>query len=404
MTSTVAKSTSQQSNLLTVAIAFLGFIGIGLNSGLIGIAWTPMSAEFGQRLDALGYLLFAATVGYLTSSFLVGAVTGRIGIGMTVLAGAALLSLGLGATAVSQTFLLLIPIMIITGIGSGLIDAGFNAYIAEHHSKRTMNWLHACFGIGATAGPLLVTAILKAEASWRIAYLIVAAFCLVLVALFIFIRNQWHAMAAQVARSDGGSGIKLTDTLRIPAVWIGIALFFMYAGMETSPGTWMFPLYTKARGVAEVTAGTWVSLYWGMFTIGRIFFGAIINYVPTNLLIRLCLIGVVLGAAILWWNPTPDAGVFGLVLLGFAQAPMFAVFISQTAARIGIQNAPNAIGFQVAGAGIGVAAIPALIGVVQERTSLEIVPPFLLGCALIVILLFELSLLSTRQKKDVKQT
>jgi fucose permease len=400
MTTTTVKLTSQQTNLLTVIAAFLGFIGIGLNGSLIGIAWTPMSPEFGQPLESVGILLFASTAGYLTISFMVGTVTARIGIGATVLLGAAFIAGGLAATAFAQAFWLLIPILIFTGVGSGLIDAGFNAYISEHHSKRTLNWLHACFGIGATVAPLIVTALLNAQASWRIAFLIVASFCGALTVLFFLIRGQWRVMAAEAVRAEGGVGITLSDTLRLPAVWIGVALFFVYAGMESSPGVWMFPLYTKGRGIAEVLAGTWVSLYWGVFTIGRIVFGAIINYVPTNLLIRACFVGILIGTVLIWWNPSQDIGVFGLILFGFAQAPMFAVFISQTASRVGIRHAPNAIGFQVAGAGIGVAGVPALIGILQERISLEIIPPFLFGIAIVAVILYEVSLLTARKNPD----
>lgn len=395
MTTTVTSSAAlRQNKLLTVLLAYAAFIGIGMasTSALLGIAWTTMSVEFGQPLSALAYILFASTVGYLSSSFLSGTVMGQIGIGWTVLVGSVLLSIGLAATTFVGAFWLLIPLFLVVGVGSGFIDTGFNSYIAEHHSERTLSWLHACFGIGATVGPLIVTAILNAEQSWRVAYWLITGFCIALTVGFALIRGRWRMMAAQTARSEGGKGVHIADTLRLPAVWLGIALFFFYAGMETSPGTWMFPLYNTARGIDEATAGFWVSLYWASFTIGRIFFGAIISYIAANTLIRICLVGTVLGAVLIWWNATPEVGFAGLALFGFAQAPMFPVFISQTLGRVGAKHAPNAIGFQVAGAGIGIAGIPALIGVLAERSSLEIIPPFLVGAALICVVLYELSM------------
>ena len=58
-------------------------------------------------------------------------------------------------------------------------------------------------------------------------------------------------------------------------------MFFIYAGLEATPGQWVFTCFTQARGIAEETAGLWVSIYWGSFTIGRIFFGAIITRLNT---------------------------------------------------------------------------------------------------------------------------
>ncbi|MBK8020550.1 MAG: MFS transporter [Chloroflexi bacterium] len=393
MTTTALPATHQQNKLISIIVAYLAFILIGMasTSALLGIAWTPMQSEFGQPLDAVGLLLAASTLGYLSSSFLTGSITGRIGIGMTLLAGGLLTTISLGVAAFFGSYLLLLPLFVLLGVGSGFIDAGLNAYVAEHHSERTLNWLHACFGIGATVSPLIVTAILDNDLSWRAAFVLVTLISGVVTLAFLFMRGRWRTMAAQAHRADGGQGVRMSDTLRIPAVWLGIVLFFFYAGMETSPGQWMFPLYNQSRGIPEATAGFWVSFYWGSFTIGRIFFGAIISYIKPNRLMRLCLIGTMAGAALIWWSPTPDVGFLGLALFGFSQAPMFPVFISQTLARVGARHTPNAIGFQVAGAGIGIAGIPALIGFLAARSTLEIIPPFLFGASILVVILYEIS-------------
>ncbi len=48
------------------------------------------------------------------------------------------------------------------GMGGGAIDTGLNTYAAEHFSPRHINWLHACYGLGAMLGPPIVTAVLDA--------------------------------------------------------------------------------------------------------------------------------------------------------------------------------------------------------------------------------------------------
>jgi fucose permease len=203
--------------------------------------------------------------------------------------------------------------------------------------------------------------------------------------------SWWRSVVPQPTSDSPVNRVSLGSVLRMPAVWMGIAMFFLYAGLEATPGQWVFPLFTQVRGIDEVSAGQWVSIYWGSFTIGRIFFGAIITRVQTLLLLRLCLLGALSGALLLWWNPAAWVGFAGLTLLGFSQAPLFPVLISNTPKRVGALNAPNAIGFQVAGAGVGIAALPALAGILANNISLEIIPPFIVTAGVLMIVLHELS-------------
>ena len=43
------------------------------------------------------------------------------------------------------------------GFGQGAIDTGMNFYVSKHYSSRDMSWLHCCWGVGATLGPLIAS-------------------------------------------------------------------------------------------------------------------------------------------------------------------------------------------------------------------------------------------------------
>ena len=64
-----------------ILLIFLAFIALGMPDGLLGVGWPSIRAGFGQPLDAIGMLLFTIMLGYLTSSFLSGALTQRWGVG-----------------------------------------------------------------------------------------------------------------------------------------------------------------------------------------------------------------------------------------------------------------------------------------------------------------------------------
>jgi fucose permease len=380
---------TQRSKLILITLAYVGFISLGLPDGLLGVGWPSIRETFNLSLDALGALLTTFTVGYLLSSFSSGRMLSHIGVGVLLTLSGFATAISLLGYAVSPGWFVMVGLGVLAGLGAGAIDAGLNTYVATHHSARTLNWLHAAFGVGAAAGPLVMTAVLQSGLVWRWGYVIVGAAQVALALCFLLTRRRWETPGA------GGDGIAAATTrissrttLRLPAVWLSICLFFIYTGTEIAAGQWSYSLLTQSRGVPEATAGVWVSLYWGALTVGRILFGLIAGLASLALLLRLSLGTIVAGAILIW----ADAGLLsllGLVLMGLALAPIFPSLIGTTPARLGAGHAANAVGFQVAAAALGGAALPGLVGILAESFSLEVVGPVLVVGSLIMVVLYE---------------
>ncbi len=148
-----------------IALAYLSFISLGLPDRLNGVAWPSVRSHFGLPINALGSLLILFTAGYLASSFWSGRILARISLG-------SLLALSCFATAASLIGYALAPawwVMVSFGAvaGSGAIDAGLNTFAATPFSPRMVNWLHACYGVGAASGPLVMTGVLAANHPWQ---------------------------------------------------------------------------------------------------------------------------------------------------------------------------------------------------------------------------------------------
>jgi fucose permease len=174
-------------------------------------------------------------------------------------------------------------------------------------------------------------------------------------------------------------------------MWLSIILFFLYAGVEVTAGQWSFPFYTETRGVDLAIAGYWVSIYWGSLTIGRLLFGFVVNHIGATTTLRACMIGVIIGA-IGFMLPTTGLSFAGLALIGFAQAPIFPLLVSETPKRLGTALATRAIGYQVGAAGFGIAILPGLAGVIAENWGLEQIGPFILIASICFFMLHELIL------------
>jgi MFS family permease len=81
----------------------------------------------------------------------------------------------IGYTHVPEWWMMVL-LGVFAGLGAGAIDAGLNTYVAAHYNEGLMQWLHACYGIGVTLGPIIMTITLTALNSWRIGYRVVGGF------------------------------------------------------------------------------------------------------------------------------------------------------------------------------------------------------------------------------------
>ena len=375
---------------LLLGIAYIAFVSLGLPDGLLGVGWPSMRAFFGLPLDALGALLVASTLGYLLASFSSGWLLAHLSIGTLLALSCLLTACSLLVYAFTPFWMLMVAFGLVTGLGAGAIDAGLNTYVATQYSARTLNWLHACFGVGASIGPLIMTSVLAAGLPWQRGYLLVGTAQLALALCFSLTRAWWHGSGGTTgAAEDVVRPAATAQTLRLPAVWLSIALFFLYTGVEVTAGQWTFSLLTQARNVPTTTAGLWISIYWGSLTVGRVLFGAIVGVWPVRVLLRVALLGIVLGAGLLWLNQGAVLSFLGLALMGFALAPVFPSLIATTPERLGSAHTANAVGFQVAAAGLGAAAVPSLFGLVADNAGLEWLGPYLFIAAALQFALYE---------------
>ena len=373
------------SALLTL-LAFLAFVSLGLPDGLLGPSWPSIRGAFGLPLDALGPLVAASTAGYLASSFMSGAILRALPLGTVLALSTAAAGTALLGIALAPAWPLVLASGVLAGLGGGAIDAGLNAYGAAHFSRRTLNWLHAFFGLGAASGPLIVTGVLASGLAWRWSYALVGAAQGLLALTFLLARRRWDRGAVGAAPAPPAPAL---GTLRRPTVWLGMAVFFVYSGVELAAAQWSYSLLVLGRGVPEATAGLAVALYWGGLTAGRIAFGLVADRVPPTPTLRLCLGGVVLGALLFWLEPTPALALAGLAAMGMLLAPVFATLIGLTPARVGAGHADSAIGFQIAAAGLGGAALTAGVGVLAHALGLEAVGAALVALALLLLALHE---------------
>lgn len=377
-----------------ILLIFVAFIALGMPDGLLGVGWPSIRTSFNVPIDALGALLFVSMIGYLTSSFLSGELTRRWGVGRLLIVSCTLTGFGLiGYTFVPQWWMM-VALGLAAGMGAGGIDSSLNAYVARHYSAGLMQWLHASYGVGITAGPLIMTAALTNFQNWRLGYLLVGAVQIVLAITFWITLPIWQQNNSASAESpaEPQKEVNLGQTLKRRRVWLSMLLFFFYVGSEVTMGTWVYSLLTEGRGVDPQLAGYFAGSYWFTFTIGRILAGLVTRKINIQSLVKVCIIAAILAGVILGLNLSTWVNLAAVAVIGFAFAPVFPGLMSGTPLRVGQQHSNNTIGMQAAAGALGGTALTSLVGVLARVYGLEVVPSAMvafLACLLAGYIIFE---------------
>ncbi len=386
---------------MIILLSFIAFIALGMPDGLLGVAWPTIRSDFSISLDSMGMLLLMATIGYMTSSFMNGKVIARFGVGGTLAGSCALTGLTLFGYSVSPAWGFMVVLGFSAGLGAGAIDAGLNTFVAANFHEGLMQWLHASYGIGVTMSPLIMSFAVNSLNSWRLGYVIVGSFQLFLAICFFISLPLWKT---EKKNADLDTTKKLTDyktpygeTLKQARVWLSCLLFILYTGVEVSLGAWAYTLLTESRGIEPSVAGWLTGSYWAFFTVGRFSAGLYTRKIKLNTLIFSSIGLAMVGVIMLWWNPSNIISLAGIGLTGLAIAPIFPGLMSGTSDRVTPRFAANTIGMEMSAAGIGSALVPALIGILANNSSLEIIPACLFVSFLLLLALYTYVVMTGKQ-------
>lgn len=365
-------------------VIYLAFVSLGLPDGVLGLVWPGMRASLGQPLEALGLVTFVLAACSALSGFMSGRILARFGTGPVTFACALMTGLSLLGLSQVPNFPLMVALACPLGLGAGSVDAGINHFVAEHYSSKHMNWLHACWGIGAMLGPMIVGAILAGGGGWSQGYLAVASGQLLLACVLFASLGLWkHQGPARHDPSKIVTGGR-ADTPRWAQV-LAAVLFSLYGPIELGTGMWTASVLIESRQFDPGMAGAAITLFYGSIMGGRVLIGFVSERIGNRRLIRGGLCVALLGIALLCISGWPPLAFAGLLLLGAGCAPVYPALMHETPRRFDPATTVKVIGWQVAAANIGASVLPAGFGVLAAALGLEAVFPAI-ACFLVLLL------------------
>jgi fucose permease len=364
----------QRRAILLLLIIYLGFISLGLPDGTLGVAWPAVYPELGLPIGLAGTILTIGTLLTGTTGFCSGWIIARWRTGPVVLVSGLLTAGGMFILAQAQGALWLYAAAVPLGIGAGAVDAGLNGYVARHYSGKHMNWLHACWGIGATSGPFIIGWALGAGHGWRGGYLLISGIQVSLAVLFLLTLGLWSKVPERRFEDhhDGGREAPTTPAHSF-AGWLSPLIFAFYVAVETTIGLWSGTVLVVRRGFAPETAAWCVAGFFGALTAGRIGVGFMVEHWGNRRVVNLGAWTAVAGLVGFTFAANVPGAVLTLAVTGVGLAPIYPGLMHEVPRRFEPGAVQTIIGRQSGGAAFGAAVLPAVAGWVAQH-SLAAVP------------------------------
>ena len=351
------------------------------------------------------------SMGTIFSSLLSERLVKRLGTGCVTAASVCLTAIALLGFSYGTRFGVFCFWAIPLGLGAGSVDAALNNFVALHYRARHMNWLHCFWGIGATAGPVILSFWLAQGESWAMGYRTVGTLQLMLSAVLVFILPLWRRVEGKEADADAiqkkgplaeGTQKKeefsdqteatgktkagrpenheISGTLRsllsLPGVKPVLVAFFCYHAVEMTIGLWSSSYLVLCKGISAAMAASLLSLYYVGITAGRLFAGFLAEAWEERRLIRAGLIILILGMALVVAGLKENSLRAAFLLMGAGCAPIYPSLLHETPKNFGSRHCQAIMGIQMSAAYAGATCMPPVFGVLGSVFGYQLFPVY----------------------------
>ncbi len=347
--------------------SYFSILCYGMSITMIGPALGSVGETFLLSPARLGLFTTLLSAGLLPAVLLGGYAVDRYGARVIGVAGQALLTAGLVLFSIAPSFPVALAAFFLLGVGGGSIEIVTNTVVSElypHKRASALNLLHAFFGIGALAGPIVSGALIDSGIMWEAAYRILAG--LSAAATLLVAVSPYPARVADSQKVDFSNFLAIART---PVALLFGAVIIVYVGAEMGINYWSVLYLTQRHSLTLLMAGSFLSYFWVAITAGRfvVFFAA--KKIGDRLLLVMLTAGSLLAYALFLTAGRGWVSGLGLTLVG-----LFFSGIFPTALGLGVNrfsHVPGTItGFLMTFMGCGMLIFPYIVGLITDVSSL----------------------------------
>ncbi|KAI0298683.1 major facilitator superfamily domain-containing protein [Multifurca ochricompacta] len=289
----------------------------------------------------------------------------KLGFGKVIALGSAAQMVAFSIKASAPPFPLFVLAFAINGFGASLGDAQANGFVASYKNNAAtkMGILHAAYGVGALASPLVATQFAQLH-RWSFHYLtslgVATLNTVFLVCVFKF-KTQDECLAeigqaAEEKEKDSDSQYK--EMFKLKALHLLAFFILVYVGVEVTIGGWIVTYIIQVRhggpSSGYISAG-----FFGGLTAGRVF----LLWVNKSL------------ELVVWLVPSLIGSAVAVSLVGVLLGPIYPIVMNESGRILPRWLLTGCIGW-IAGFGqTGSAALPFMTGAIASKTGIKSLHP-----------------------------
>ena len=377
---------------ILLIIIYLSFISLGLPDALLGSAWPSMYGGLNVPLHYAGYISMIAAGGTVVSSFFSARIIRRFGTGVVTAFSVLMTAAALLGISFSSGFALLCLWAVPLGLGAGSVDSALNNYVALHYKAKHMSWLHCFWGVGASAGPIIMSLVLMNKNSWNMGYRTIGLLQSCLVVVLFAAVSLWEKNKSlnDGEKNTPSQGLQFKELIHTAGVKQILIAFFCYCSLESTAGLWGSSFLVTEKNIPPEIAAQWISFYYIGITSGRFISGFLTMKLNNRQMVRLGQALIVCGVIALSLPVGKILLLPGFFIIGLGCAPIFPSLLHETPKNFGAEKSQAIMGIQMASAYIGTTFVPPFFGWIAAYAGFNIFPLFIGAILIINIIMVEI--------------
>ena len=351
------------------SIAAALFVVLGLHVGAWSVQIAALAVGLRLQPGPLGIALSSGAAGGIVTLLLGGRIADRVGRKPLLLVGFLGTGLAFALLAAVHDLGQTVLVVLLYGLAVSFVDLGANLvgtdYERAHHAV-ALTGLQAGFSAGAVIGALGATVALAGGVDFRIVYLGMAALFVLAAALV--------AVAALPPR--GSEEAPASEQRRIPVLRVAGVLFAAvvvttcFFGDGALEG-FLALFLRQAVGAGVLLSGLGVASFHAASFVGRVLADRLLQRAPAGRVISVAGLLAAVGITVAIAAPSPGVAIAGLLVTGFAIAPVVPSGLSLAA-----RSAPDRPGRAVAAVtAVGYSSFllaPLAVGGLASATDLRV--------------------------------
>ena len=385
---------------ILLIVIYIAFIGLGVPDSLIGAAWPAIHTEMNIPVETVSVLTFIVSGCTVLSSMFSARILNKIGTARVTAFSTAMTAAALLGYSFAPTFLFMIPLAVVLGLGAGAIDSGLNNYVALHCKASHMNYLHCFYGVGVSLSPYLMSYALS-NIGWRGGYRYAFYVQAVIAVLLIISVPLWKKTSCPEANEEEKElSLTLLQMAKMSEVRLVWVIMLVTNAIEYACGVWGSTYLVEIKGFKTEHGALALTIYYIGMSIGRFASGLFADKIRTWKRIGIGAVILAPAVAVMLLPLHGIVSVIGLFFIGLGNGSIYPNMIHLTPHNFGKEVSQSIMGSQIAFAYIGVMLAPPTVSLISGVFGIKIYP--VLIALLYVTMVIALKCFVNRLKKQGK--